>query len=29
VDISLQKYADLQIDFVNLKHIGMNYEQEI
>jgi hypothetical protein len=29
VDISLQKYADLQIDFVNLKHVGINYEQEI
>ncbi|MGR3765855.1 DUF6470 family protein [Rossellomorea sp. NS-SX7] len=29
VDISLQRYADLQIDFVNLKHVGTNYEQEI
>ncbi|OAT81551.1 hypothetical protein A6P54_12300 [Bacillus sp. MKU004] len=29
VDISLQKYAALQIDFVNLKHVGINYEQEI
>jgi Family of unknown function (DUF6470) len=29
VDISLQRYADLQIDFVNLKHVGINYEQEI
>jgi hypothetical protein len=29
VDISLQKYADLQIDFVNLKHVGVNYEHEI
>jgi hypothetical protein len=29
VDISLQKYADLKIDFVNLKHVGVNYEQEI
>ncbi|MCA1055296.1 DUF6470 family protein [Rossellomorea aquimaris] len=29
VDISLQRYADLQIDFVNLKHVGIKYEQEI
>ncbi|MFC7785935.1 DUF6470 family protein [Rossellomorea sp. GCM10028870] len=29
VDISLKRYADLQIDFANLKHVGINYEQEI
>lgn len=29
VDISMKRYADLQIDFANLKHVGINYEQEI
>jgi hypothetical protein len=29
VDVSLKRYADLQIDFANLKHAGINYEQEI
>ncbi len=29
VEISLKRYADLKIDFVNLKHVGINYEQEI
>ncbi|QHE63201.1 hypothetical protein FHE72_20925 [Rossellomorea vietnamensis] len=29
VDVSLKRYADLQIDFANLKHVGFNYEQEI
>jgi Family of unknown function (DUF6470) len=29
VDVSLKRYADLQIDFANLKHVGINYEQEI
>ncbi|MFI8688001.1 DUF6470 family protein [Rossellomorea sp. NPDC077527] len=29
VDVSLKRYADLQINFANLKHVGINYEQEI
>jgi Family of unknown function (DUF6470) len=29
VDVSLKRYVDLQIDFANLKHVGINYEQEI
>ncbi len=29
VDIRMQRYADLQIDFVNLKHVGVNFEQVI
>ena len=29
VDISVKRYADLQIDFVNLRHVGIQYEQEI
>lgn len=29
VDIRLKQYQDLQIDFANLKYVGINYEQEI
>ena len=29
VEIGLQRYADLKIDFANLKYVGINYEQEI
>ncbi|BCB05700.1 DUF6470 family protein [Bacillus sp. KH172YL63] len=29
VDVSLKRYADLQVDLANLKHVGINYEQEI
>ncbi|MCI1592500.1 DUF6470 family protein [Heyndrickxia oleronia] len=29
VDIRIKQYQDLQIDFDNLKYVGINYEQEI
>lgn len=29
VDIRIKQYQDLQIDFANLKYVGINYEQEI
>lgn len=29
VDIRMKRYQDVQIDFANLKFVGINYEQEI
>ncbi|NMH68883.1 hypothetical protein HF072_08795 [Bacillus sp. RO3] len=29
VEVSLKRYADLQIDFDHLRHVGIKYEQEI
>ncbi|QQZ10269.1 DUF6470 family protein [Heyndrickxia vini] len=29
VNIRMKQYQDLQIDFANLKYVGINYEQEI
>lgn len=29
IDIRMKQYQDLKIDFVNLKYVGTNYEQEI
>lgn len=29
VEVALQRYNSLEIDFVNLRHVGVNYEQQI
>ncbi|QPC47513.1 DUF6470 family protein [Mangrovibacillus cuniculi] len=29
IEVAMQRYNSLEIDFVNLRHVGVNYEQQI